>query len=487
MSLLFSKRFPPEDYSMEKGQCPFDLARVHYLKLREKELDISLLGRAYPLSIRVCPFCLLASSENDFLSGIHIPDTGTMTGALNSRLNSLAGDLALWLPLRLKLAMTFLESLNNKEFLALVDRRRSQIEQNLQLFLTTSFRNLQTDAIEALIKHLIQMARAKLDPLELIGKLMANYHAPENIPDNDPVAHMVAHSANPTIAAMALLYGPLVAGFDADLVELFRSENVFTDTLFTKLALFHLDLERLVILMAYANSKPRLRSELNKNDLTADPTRFIATIESHIQSEHSAEKAGRAQRGYHYLNMGRSHYKSARLCLDLHGGQQPGKPDVLTHALFHMDRAWAYLELSLIAEKYPEFEPQERPLSLNQKGRAKVPFFFGEFGVRLMLCWIYNEMGRLAASGIATSKTGEALAEEIYIHWVKIHGKLRELDFGGFDDPKAVELLIPRLMVMAKHCFHSQIAETLRKLIATNQERLYSRYNAEVRKLAEAQ
>ena len=99
--------------------------------------------------------------------------------------------------------------------------------------------------------------------------------------------------------------------------------------------------------------------------------------------------------------------------------------------------------------------------------------------MRLRLCWIYNPQGRLAANGVKTSKPADAMAQELYAHWVKIHGKFREVEFGGFDDPRAAKLLIPRLMALPKRCFHPQAADALLKLIAANQERLYGRYQAD--------
>lgn len=476
MALLFSQPIAAEDYTLEKGECPLDRGRADYLKFKDQDLDLGLLARTYPLGIRVCPRCLLACSESDFLTGVRLPGSDTITGTLNSKLNSLAGDFAAWLPARLGLAMAFLESLSLDEFHALVDRRRPLIERNLQSFLAVSFRSLPPAAAGALVKHLIQMMRAKLDPIELIGKLVGRYHVPAEPPDHDPLGRLVAAGASPGMAVQTLLYGPLVAGFDADTLALFGPDAGFSNGLLVKLALFHLELERLTILMTYVNGKSRLRAELREKGAPADPVRFREAVETRIQAEHTADQAGRAQRGYHYLNMGRSHYKSARLCLDLLQADSTADP---ARTLDHLDRAWGYLELSLVAEQYPEFEAQERPQSLSQKGRAKVPFFFGEFGVRLMLCWLYNDLGRLAATGIRTSRPVEALAQELCAHWVKMHGKFREVEFGGFDDPKAAKLLIPRMMAMPAFCFHPQAADALRKLIAANLERLYGRYQAD--------
>lgn len=476
---FFSRSVSKADYSVEQGECPFDQGKVEYLKFKDQDVDIGLLASSFPFGVRVCSRCLVASSESDFLTGVHLSGSDSITGILNSRHNSLAHDLAAWLPMRLEMAMSFLGSLSQAEYESLVDLRKHLIEENLLSFLRSFFHGLHGGNAATLVKHLTQMMFARLDPIELIGRLMSNYRMPAEFREYEPATKMIEAGADPSVTMALRLYGSLVAGLDSSAMNALEPGGGLSQELAAKLILFHLDLERLVIFMAYVNGKPRVRAKLREQGLFAGATGFMNAVEAHIQSEHTAEQAGRAQHGYHYLNMGRSHYKSGCLCLELMRHAPSVMPDIQARALHHLDRAWAYLELSLIAERYPEFEPQERPQSLAQKGRVKVPFFFGEFGVRLLLCRVYNELGYLAKAGALTTKSADTLANDLGSHWLKMHGKFREVEFGGFDDPKAAVMLIPRMMAMPDYCFHPKAAEAMRKLIAANQERLYSRYNKE--------
>ena len=489
MAWLFNSVVEPENYSIENGACAFDRGPTTYLKIKEQNLDLGLLSCLFPLGVRVCPRCLLASSESDFLSGILLPGTDSINGALNYKHSSLANDLAVCLPLRLGLMFAFIESLDDAEFRVLIELRKPKLNEILHSFFSVSFHGLPSEAGTALAKHLIQLVSARRDPESLVSKLVERYQAPPDPDEHDFMAHMVKAGANPLQAVFAIIYGTLVSGFDAEMLELFGSKDSRQEWLMAKLALFHLEQERLTILTAYVNAKQRLKLELQREDAFRDYVHFVEVVESKIQAAHSEEQAGLAQRGYHYLNMGRSCYKSARLLLDMAKAAMAHEQRQLfmDRAVSCFEKAWGYLELSLVAEKYPEFEAQERPQSLCQKGRIKVPFFFGEFGVRLMLCWLYNELAKMADAGKRTSKTSEAFAKEMCVHWLKIQGKFREVEFGGFDDPKAAKMLIPRMMAWPAFCFNKQAADMMRKLIAANQERLYGRYEDDARAFIAAQ
>lgn len=451
----------------------------------DRGLDIALLSRWYYYGINVCPTCLAGSAESDFTVGQEKDDSiRQLTLSPYSRMKA---DLVDLLPARLALAKYFVHALcpdSRHEFIvSRIQHLTDATCESIRLVLP----NINEQALKVLVRQCITMLSQGHDIGPLIAKITAAVSVHGNMPANHPVACLLKTGGKLSEIIQAAIYGALISGLDDSSLPGMTSNDPAACDPYIRLAQLHLDLDRFSIYAHYIARRGTLEKTIvQERSRWREPEAVIDLVEGHVREIFADGKKMRMQAGYDLLLLGRNYYKAANLVIRRLRNVHATEDDYARTALELAEKAVYYLELSLLAEKYPEFEPGENVQHLNRKHRVAVPFIFGEFGVRHMLCFLYNMLVELASAGCAIKYSFEEIGNCISAHWWTIHVKFRELKFGCFQDPMPAQILIPRTVAFASICMQPGTKQYMQNIIQRNSGDLYTRYLTEAENLLAA-
>ncbi len=358
----------------------------------------------------------------------------------------------------------------------MVEDRRPILEQCLRNLVRKGLPKPSADTVATLVQHGVHLLTLRPGLDELAGKLVKHAGFASRFARNTPLGALLAEGAEPSAATQAGVYGALISAFDAEGLACLAEPPASRQETALALACLHQELVRLTLYARQYVVNPALRQQINETGCLEDPERLVCVVESHMQ----ANVSKRNQDGYDCLNLGLSYYRGAmaRWCLlNLREAPVEERLRELTPEIW---KAIMFLELSLLSEQYPRFMKSDKITGLHTRGRIKVPFFLGEFGIRHILCFLYNELGKMRLeAGEEPEKGVIDLVGEIKEHWLAVHEQFCQIEFGGPRDPLPVQLLIPRLIAFATACYHKDTSDMLKQTVLDNRTRLYGRYMAE--------
>lgn len=455
-----------------RGECPVDKTPTAYLTFSSSTPDITLTPAWAPFVIKTCPLCLASSAEHDFHSlTVRQSGTNSLSELIRSPYSGLRKDFARSVGLRLCLAKKYFAELSDVEIKTLLDSREPEVSKNIAGFIRSIAPALPEDNTLKIVEHLKTTLVSGKDPSPFLEKLSGAADS-GNIAQETPAARLIAMGADLGVLTQAALYGPLIASFDDKLIARLTGTGSSTAAAYAEIIMLQLHLDRFSIYLHLISQKDRLRSLVDENNrMYEDPDFLEEAVEQYIRTELSQK----SQKGYILLALGRNYFRTAFFLINHRSLPFAKHSEARLPEL--LEKAICFLELSLLTEQYPEFDNNEKIMMLHKRFRVVVPYFFGEFGVRYLLCCLHNELGKLRKeeAGIASEGAGEC-GKAIVRHWTHIHSKFKIFDFGQMNDPDAVKILIPRMIAFVSQCFHPISKEKLEKALAGNKEKLYARY-----------
>lgn len=460
----------------DKGICPVDGASMSFVVFDEKSIGLGLLSESFPYMTRMCTCCLSASNDNDFFSTARRACVSEAGDGSEDEENAIKQAHVYMLPVRLAAVRRTLDRISSEALALLVEDRRTVLESALDYLIRRGVPTPSPDTVATLVQYGLNLL-AKNDGLDdLVGKLVNHPGFVSRLGQDSGLGALVRAGADPSMAAQASIYGALLSVFDTEgLVRLAEPPALRQETALL-VALLHQELVRLTVCARPLGTDDGMRAAILSSACETDPDRLVGLVEEHLQ----AEVTKRTQGGYDCLSLGLSYYRSVMITwclLNLREAAVDERLRALTPTIW---KAILFLELSLLAERYPQFTRTERIVGLNVKGRLKVPFLYGEFGVRHILCFLYNELGKLRQeAGEVMDLDVVDLAAEIKGHWLAVNERFCEIEFGGCRNPKTVQVLVPRLIAFATTCFHKDTADLLKQTVLDNRARFYGRYMAE--------
>lgn len=436
-------------YTALSGKCPVDGSRAEYVLFSDDSLDARLVPNWYPFSVRVCSSCLTASSESDFLNTAAHPVSSSLTESLKDSYGNraLKKELMIFLPLKLQMARDFMIKSDKSALEAIAEEKEQAIASNMGCFLKKIFPKMPEANASRLAGHFASLVRECKDSSDAVQQILRNaeYRKPANHPE-DGIMSMHSCGASLGDIAKAAMIGPMISSpSEKQLDEFYKTgQNAFLE----RQALLHLAFERLSIYSRLFHQHHGLKKDIG--DVLASEK--MSAIEEAVLFKIENNLSNKEQQSYNFLNLGRNFYKTYLLAKKLQGRFSPSYVGEDLRTLG--DNALYFLELSLLTEPYPELISDETIASVSKKGNVKVPFPFGEFGIKHMLCCLYDAMG------------DEENAKKLLLkHWRENHHKFKSLDFGRISDPDAISKLIPRVIAMAGQYNDKGMAESLKRII----------------------
>mgnify|MGYP003604780994 CR=1 FL=1 len=472
-----TQSFAGETVKTVSGLCPVDQSAIGTLSLADRELDIALLSRWFYYGIHVCPLCLAGSSESDFSFGPGQHDSiRQLTLSPYSRMKT---DFTELLPARLTLAKRFLHDLSPGARAGFMAARMPHLESSIVGLIRLVLPNIGSQALDILAKQCVSLLSQNKDIGLLTGKITTVLNVREHLPENHPVSCLLKIGGNLNEIVQAAVYGALISGIDQSCLSAMTSPDPATSDPWLRMAQLHLELDRFSIYTHYIARHGALEKIIAQQPAGRDePKTIVDLVEDHVKEAFAEGNVLRMQAGYDLFLLGRNYYKAFNLASRRLKHTFPSPDDYARTITPLAAKAIYFLELSLVAEKYPELELEqdEALLHLNKKNNITVPFLFGEFGVRHMLCLLYDAMSDIGTAGHPIEHSLEELGNSIRTHWGKNHVKFKALDFGRFNDPMPAQVLIPRTIAFASVCSQPGTRQYMLNIIQRSSGDLYTRY-----------
>lgn len=446
------------------GACPIDGAKTRWIRVADSDPDHSLLSGAFPFVVQVCPACLTAASDHTFLSG----GTQGIGAVLRSPHSNMRRLFARSLGVRLRLVKDHWAAMSREEREQLLGSRAGALSETISAFLSEAVPGLDEKGASALVNHFLVLFAENPDPGDMFSQFTMRTRYSETVKKESPAARLIREGADINDVCQSLLFGTLVSGFTVETLAGFESDRRKNVQGWFKLSMLHLELDRIANCLMFIGQKAVAATGLAEELESRDPWRLVRSVEQTMEQEYNRK----TQSGYFCLALGRNYHKEYMLCRSMRGSAAQAAE--LEHFML---KAIKFFELSLRSEKYPAFEAGDSPPSLHEKARVRVPYLFGEFGVRHALCCLYNDLGRMRA--LSENRDERAIREishRITELWTANHGKFKELDFGSAKDPLPVQWIIPRMISFCSSCFDENAGQELKKMVLNNRERLYGRY-----------
>lgn len=456
----------------EQGNCPVDGAALEFVVFDESSVGLGLLSESFPYMTRICPHCLSASNDKDFFDQSAAPYSESPSGEAQA----IRQERIHLLPARLAVVKQALSKLAPEALELLIEDRREALEASLQTLIARAVPNPSDDTVATLVQHGLNLLLKNAGLDDLVDKLVQHSGFASRIAQDSVLNTLLCQGADPSQAAQAGVYGVLLSVFDERGLARLAEPPIMRQETALAMSLLHQNLVCMTVYSRQLSINPAAKKQVKAPLSEADPARVAEIVEECLQ----AAVTKHAQQGYDCLYLGMSYYRSAMTEWCLLNMQESSAEQRVKELSPIIWKAIIFLELTVLSENYPQFTRSDKIQAINIKGRIKVPFVYAEFGVRHILCFLYNELGKMRKeAGVEPDMDVLDLPAEIKAHWLAVHERFCQIEFGGPKDPKAVQTLVPRLIAFATTCFHKDTADLLKQTVLDNRGRLYGRYMAE--------